>query len=59
MLVHFDPPWICLHDGGSISLAPPDPIYRYFRSGGSVDRFRGEKNPTWHRQPFNLCWACL
>jgi len=22
MLVNFDPPWICLHDGGSICLVP-------------------------------------
>ena len=38
MLVHFDSPRICLHDGGSICLVPPDPFYRYFRSG---DRFIG------------------
>jgi len=34
MLVHFDPPRNCLHDGGSICLVPPDPFYRYFRSRG-------------------------
>src|SRR6218665_970467 len=49
MLVHFDPPRICLHDGGSICLVPPDPFYRYFRSGdrlsGPPDRLRGERIP--------------
>src|SRR6218665_1834127 len=52
MLVDFGPPRICLHDGGSICLVPPDPFYRYFRSGGIYllvppDRFRGtESNVT-------------
>jgi len=27
MLVNFDPPGICLHNGGSICLVPPDPFY--------------------------------
>ena len=36
MLVHFDPPRICLHAGGPICLVPPDPFYRYFRSVGSI-----------------------
>jgi len=36
MLVHFDPPRICLHDGRSICLVPPDPFYRYYQSGGLI-----------------------
>jgi len=35
MLVHFDPPVFCLHDGGSICLGPRS-VHRYFRSGGSI-----------------------
>jgi len=53
MLVNFDPPGICLHDGGSICLVPADPFYRYFRFGGIdllVPRIAlGELNPTWHQ----------
>jgi len=35
MLVHFDPPRICLHDEIDLFI-PPDLFYRYFRSGGSI-----------------------
>ena len=49
MLVNFDPPGICLHDGGPIYLVPPDQFYRYFRFGGIdllvlPDRFRGTES---------------
>src|SRR6218665_290297 len=40
----------CLHEGGSICLVPPDPFYRYFRSGGSIYWYPrttlGGPNPT-------------
>jgi len=54
MLVDFGPLRICLHDVGSICLVPPDPFYRYFRSGGSIywspGPLYGGPNPTWHVQ---------
>jgi len=49
MLVHFNPPRICLHDGGSIYLVPQirstgifDPEDRFI---GPPDRFRGDRIP--------------
>jgi len=36
MLVHFDPPRICLHDGGSICLVPRIRSTGIFGPGGSI-----------------------
>jgi len=52
MLVHFDPPLICLYDGGSICLVPRIRSTGIFDPGidSLVPRTAlGGPNPTWHR----------
>ena len=47
--LHFDPPQICLHDGGSIYLVPRIASTGIFGSRdrfiGPPDRFRGDRIP--------------
>ena len=49
MLVYFDPPRICLHDGGSICLVPRIRSTGIFCPGdrfiGPSDRFRVDRIP--------------
>ena len=50
MLVHFDPPRSCLHDGGSICLVPPGSVLpvvsvREDQFIGPPDRIRGYRIP--------------